>query len=892
MKKILLITILFANIGVFGQFSTVSKTIIDNQKNNQKYKTGLDSVDCNTDTLQYGRYKARFLRPITASLGFSLGQLYSAPGMVTVKGFTFYAWFIPQKDKTYDVFCHIYEAGTDSLPKGKPLQTKKISIDTLFGGGQLTNLERHAIFDTAVKTNKPYILVVEVVDSGRLATVSNDWTSREGRAENLMCGTVAGTWYRGLNLNIAGARLDCDMLLEPHVSYSINANFTFDNCYNYRDTVKFTNTSSGFIFDPMYNRWAFSNNTNVSNTWNYGHNFSNFSSVNGIVKYANSGNYDVRLINRLLHFKNGTSCIDTTIKSIEYMPSFTSYSGRNIDSLCSGDSVEFTPIYSGNLWWFNDSLGKDTLGNFKTYKTSALNKNDTIYLQLSNGSCATPISNRVFKVNTTPKIIEVANDSICLNSASNLLAKTDFGIVKWYPSPVSRQAFHEGEIYSTTPLNSDVTYYVEADNNGCISANRAEVSAFVSADFAPQSPQVLKDTTVCLSDGNILVYANDLDGNQLLWYNVPSGGNPISSADNYSIAINSVGKKVVYVESFDGRCASSRVPVNVSVETFPKSGLQNFSFNICQGEDFMLDLKLNNGSAKWYETSSSTTAIFDSNYLLINNISQDYNAYFQPYFGACSDTMRYAIRVNAIENGKLKHVNKQDNICQGGSIVLNAEAESGIVSWYSDALLTTEIGSGKELLLSTLSKDTTVFFLAKSQGCNSPAFAYEVFVNKKANAGFNFTILSAGNFRFNVDQLGQGTYKWDLGDGTLTTGSQVVHKYISNGDFTVRLEVTPANGCKDTTERVMKVTGLVGVYALNNSEYKVYPNPVHDALQVQGSAAIHEVIVLDILGGKVSELSNPTKSSQMTIKTDHLQSGTYIIVITTDNGNWVERIVK
>lgn len=881
MKNFFTILFLALCVSVFGQFETVNVTIIDNlNQNNSKNKTQLDSIDCLGDTLQYGRFKARSLRPITSSLGFSIGQFYTAPGNVEVSGYTFYAWALPQgSTDSIDIFCHIYAIDTDSLPTGNPLRTDTLRIDTAFNGGQLALLERHAKFASPVTFNQPFIVVIGVVDSGRLGVVCNDWANREGRQENLLRGTVAGTtWYKGLNLNIGGAQLDCDVLLEPHVKYKFKANFDFDDCYNFRDTVKFTNTSSGFLSDPMYNRWAFSNNTNISSLWNYGHNFGTTFREDGEVKYNVAGDYTVRLITRLLHFKNTTYCYDTIEKRITYLPDFPTLSGVRMDSVCAGDSSVIIATSNSDLFWFTGIADTAFFQTGNTYRSGALFNSDTLYIEAKNGHCITERREHIIKVNQVPTITSVNGDSICSGASANLSASSDYGEIDWYVAPMGSSPFYRGNIYITSLLTSGLTYYVEANNSGCRSINRVAVSAEVGIEFAPNNPDIYKDTVLCRKDGNAWLKVNN-PNNLIRWYNQPSGGTPIATGDSFQLQLlQGVGQQMVYVDAFDGRCPSSRVGVTVFIKNVPTFGLNvNEPIEVCNGQSATIDLKLSAGSALWYESAGSSNSFLDHNSYTVDEVLDPIELFFVPYESLCFDEKRYAIKINPIDFGMFNHVNRIKEVCQNTPVNLEVDLILGEAKWYANDSITASIFSGRLFPSDGFEKSTDYYVVADNKGCKSSPILYQVKVNPRANAAFNFDILGAGNFRFSAQQIGQGFYVWDLGDGNTGSGGQITHQYKSNGNFEVRLVVIPQNECNDTFSRMMQVSGLVNINQLAQNRFSLYPNPASNSInielptskEVQGS-------IINLQGKEV--ISMTIKGSQ-SIDVSGLSSGIYFVLL-------------
>ena len=184
----------------FSQLTNIPVKITDNlQKrpsvNLLNKKSNINPKSCGKDTVGYVRQKATAFNSISIRKNYSLGQIYGAPQNITIHGFTFFAWAVanPPTDKKIRLICNLYKAGTDSLPSGSPLASDTVTIDSTFGGGLLSVLQKHATFKSPVTVNFPYILTVES-DSVNVSAglVANSWTAKDGEGENLLCGSVSG----------------------------------------------------------------------------------------------------------------------------------------------------------------------------------------------------------------------------------------------------------------------------------------------------------------------------------------------------------------------------------------------------------------------------------------------------------------------------------------------------------------------------------------------------------------------------------------------------------------------------------------------------------------------------------------------------------------------------
>ena len=82
------------------------------------------------------------------------------------------------------------------------------------------------------------------------------------------------------------------------------------------------------------------------------------------------------------------------------------------------------------------------------------------------------------------------------------------------------------------------------------------------------------------------------------------------------------------------------------------------------------------------------------------------------------------------------------------------------------------------------------------------------------NSPVLFTATSSGSIT---------SYQWDFGDGGTASGASVQHQYASAGNYTVRLIVTTAQGCKDTAYTTVSLASppLANFYYTNTSGYTV-----------------------------------------------------------------------
>ena len=118
-----------------AQFTEVPVKIIDDLPalpGNDLRRSFNNPKKCSQDTVEYVRNKVTAYNTISIRTGNSLGQFYTAPKKgITIHGLSFYAWSLDSS--TMKIACHIFKAGVDSLPTGKPLSSDTLTVDSAFG---------------------------------------------------------------------------------------------------------------------------------------------------------------------------------------------------------------------------------------------------------------------------------------------------------------------------------------------------------------------------------------------------------------------------------------------------------------------------------------------------------------------------------------------------------------------------------------------------------------------------------------------------------------------------------------------------------------------------------------------------------------------------------------
>lgn len=141
------------------------------------------------------------------------------------------------------------------------------------------------------------------------------------------------------------------------------------------------------------------------------------------------------------------------------------------------------PVAGVTYSWFTMAMGGTAVGTGSTFTTPVLTSDAIYYVEASAGSCSssgrTQVNVTVGTPPAAPANVTAAATSICAGSTTVLTVNNPVAGVtyNWYSVATGGTSLHSGVTYTTMPLNTTTTYYVEAVANGgsCVSASRTSV---------------------------------------------------------------------------------------------------------------------------------------------------------------------------------------------------------------------------------------------------------------------------------------------------------------------------------------------------------------------------------------------------------------------------------
>ncbi|KAF2510278.1 T9SS type B sorting domain-containing protein [Flavobacterium zhairuonense] len=202
---------------------------------------------------------------------------------------------------------------------------------------------------------------------------------------------------------------------------------------------------------------------------------------------------------------------------------------------------------------------------------------------------------------TMLSITETKAPDICGSGTTILEAKSAVGTINWYTDETRSSLIATGPNFTTPFLNSNQTFYVATEYNGCFSKT---IPVDVRVNKVPVVTSVSSPAPECGS-GIFFLEATVSEGDAN-WYDSKTGGVLLGTGPLFitsSISANTI----YYAEANNNDCRSiSRTPIEIKI--YPLPDVQNESVVLCAPNSVTLDAGISDMSYLW-STGETTQKI-------------------------------------------------------------------------------------------------------------------------------------------------------------------------------------------------------------------------------------------------------------------------------------------
>ncbi|MEL1239475.1 Ig-like domain-containing protein [Flavobacterium flavipallidum] len=180
-------------------------------------------------------------------------------------------------------------------------------------------------------------------------------------------------------------------------------------------------------------------------------------------------------------------------------------------SRCGNGSVNLkATTLKGSVSWYDAPSGGTLLATSNDFTTPNLNTTTDYYAEA--GGCESSRVKVTATINNIPTVtITKRTVYICSNESTTLSVSTDFGVVNWFSQATGGTILATGNQFTTPILTENTSYYVEANNNDCLSTTREQITIIVNP-----LPEVTDEEIILCQGSNTQLDAR-LSGMSYLW---------------------------------------------------------------------------------------------------------------------------------------------------------------------------------------------------------------------------------------------------------------------------------------------------------------------------------------------------------------------------------------
>jgi gliding motility-associated-like protein len=415
-------------------------------------------------------------------------------------------------------------------------------------------------------------------------------------------------------------------------------------------------------------------------------------------------------------------------------------------AICSGNSVTLTATASSGTPGYTYAWNTG-----ETTASIIVNKEGTYTVTVSDktAGCKPVARSITISAAPTPSAPTAASTSTCPNGTATLKATAPGGAYQWYDAPAGGTLLASGDTYTTPPLTSTTTYYVQTSSGQCTSA-RTAVTVNVVSTLGVAGASVCSGNVATLSASGATTYQ---------WFDAATGGNQVGFGPTYTTPPLSVTTTYYVVGSGNG-CTSNRTGVTATVTPSPQAPTAPGT-SVCYSSTASLSVTSSTAGLQidWYNVPSGGTPLITSPDYTTPPLTATTTYYVQASANGCISP-RTAVTVTVSSQQQVPTA-AGATICSGTSATLTASGSGGTYNWYNSPSSQKPLGTGATFQTPVLTASTTFYVESASGTCKSSRTAVTVTVNKAVPAPTAAgQIVCSGSSATLTASAQSGTFEW------------------------------------------------------------------------------------------------------------------------------------
>lgn len=548
---------------------------------------------------------------------------------------------------------------------------------------------------------------------------------------------------------------------------------------------------------------------------------------------------------------NGCSISLSSTVTVNPLPVFTAVGSNS--PLCEGSTLNLTAqANAGATYYWTGPNGFTSNVQNPVITNVSTNNGGTYVVTASLNGCSTSTNIGVV-INTAPVISTIGSNSpVCQGSNLSLYAGATSGSSYSWTGPNGFTSNVQNPVINNATTANAGTYVVTASLNTCSSSSSTVVNV-----VATPNANITGNLDICVGSSTTLTATG---GSSYLW----SPGGATTASITVSPSATTTYSVVV---TASGGCSATAF-ATVVVNPVPVINITSSNNNICEGEDVILTAA---GATTYLWSNGATTPSIT----VMPSTTTTYTVTGTSSSG-CTATGNITVTVGQKPIVTLNL--PQSEICVDANPLTLTGGNPVGGTYYGEG-----IHSG--------------LFYPSTVGVGTYNIHYE-YINSngcKATSSQLLTVNPLPTVLFNAispNPVPLGTPAFQLNTGVPLGGSYsgpgVVngwfHPSIAGlGQHTISYTYTDFKNCVNVAMQTIKVEGYIGIEENSSSLIRIYPNPVHDYLNIEMEEKADYIEIFNLTGSVL--LTTKVDSEKFGLDVSNLSKGVYFVRFVFEDGS-------